>query len=322
MRVAILYDDETYGFTPAEFIKHYPCEWEMVTFSRPVREKIKRLAEENRFDVYFNLCDGSSDEEYPGVDVVEALEEFNLPFTGASSKFYDPTREHMQAVAEAHGVGFAKGYRVTKEEDLDRLAATLQFPLMVKHPQSYSSIGMTRDSRVDTLEQLHTQFKRIAADFGSARVEEFIVGREFNVFAVDNPDDLDNPFVYPPTELIFPKGDEFWHTDIKWDYSVPFEFREVKDPELARRLQEIGRNMYLAIEGTGYGRCDVRMREDGSLYVLEINANPGILYFPQEYGPADYMILYDKDGYYGFFDRIFRSAIVRQKLRAKKSLAA
>src|SRR5512135_125772 len=202
MRVCVLYDDETYGFTPAEFLKHYPCEWEMVTFSRPVREKIRRLAMENRYDVYFNLCDGSSDEEYPGLDVVEALEEFNLPFTGASSKFYDPTREQMQSVAEAHGVGFAKGYRVTKEEDLDRLAATLQFPLMVKHPQSYSSIGMTRDSRVDDLAELHEQFKRISAEFGSARVEEFIVVREFNVFVVDNPDNLNDPFVYPPTELI------------------------------------------------------------------------------------------------------------------------
>ena len=315
MRVCVLYDDETYGFTPAEFLKHYPCDWEMVTFSRPVREKIRRLAEENRYDVYFNLCDGSSDEEYPGLDVVESLEEFNLPYTGASSKFYDPTREEMQAVAEAHGVGFAKGYRVTNARDLDRFAATLEFPLMVKHPQSYSSIGMTRDSRVENLEQLLAQFQRISSEFGAARVEEFIVGREFNVFVVDNPEDLSHPFVYPPTELIFPKGDDFWHTDIKWDYSVPFEFRQVQDRELAGRLQEAGKRMYLAIKGTGYGRCDIRMKPDGRLYILEINANPGILYPPEEYGPADYMILYDKDGYYGFFDRIFRSAIVRQKLR-------
>jgi len=28
--------------------------------------------------------------------------------------------------------------------------------------------------------------------------------------------------------------------------------------------------------------------------------------------------LYDKDGYYGFFDRIFRSAIARQKMRETK----
>jgi D-alanine-D-alanine ligase len=175
---------------------------------------------------------------------------------------------------------------------------------------------MTRDSRVEDLEQLHTQYRRISSEFGGARVEEFIVGPEFNVFIVDNPDDLDRPFVYPPTELIFPEGDEFWHTDIKWDYSVPFEFREVKDRALSARLQEAGRRMYLAIGGTGYGRCDVRMRADGSLYILEINANPGILYFPEEYGPADYMILYDKDGYHGFFDRIFRAAILRKKIRA------
>jgi hypothetical protein len=48
---------------------------------------------------------------------------------------------------------------------------------------------------------------------------------------------------------------------------------------------------------------------------LEINPNGGILYRPEEYGPADYMILYDQDSYYGFFDRIFRSAILRQKMR-------
>jgi len=29
------------------------------------------------------------------------------------------------------------------------------------------------------------------------------------------------------------------------------------------------------------------------------------------------MILYDKDGYSGFFDRIFRSALIRQKMRAE-----
>jgi hypothetical protein len=37
---------------------------------------------------------------------------------------------------------------------------------------------------------------------------------------------------------------------------------------------------------------------------------------PKEYGPVDYMILYDKDGYKGFFDRIFGSAFLRQKMRS------
>lgn len=319
MHVCVLYDEDTGGFSPAEFLAQYPCEWEMITLARPVREKIRAIAAQNRFDVYFNLCDGSVYEDYPGLDVVEALEELNLAFTGSDTRFYDPTREQMQEAAEGQGVGFAKGYRVTREQDLDRLAANLRFPIMVKHPQSYASTGMTRDSRVDDREQLHTQFARISLEFGSARVEEFIVGREFNVLVVDNPDDLGDPFVYPPTELIFPPQEEFWHTDIKWDYSVPFEFREVNDRALAAQLQDAGRKLYLGLGGTGYGRCDVRVKDDGGIFVLEINANAGILYRPEEYGPADYMILYDNDGYYGFFDRIFRGALVRQKLRAKKA---
>ena len=72
---------------------------------------------------------------------------------------------------------------------------------------------------------------------------------------------------------------------------------------------------------TGYGRGDVRMNEKGELFILEINPNGGILYLPEEYGPADYMILYDADGYYGFFDRIFRSAMVRQKMRQRDASA-
>jgi D-alanine-D-alanine ligase len=314
MRVCVLYDEDTGGFTPAEFLKKF--EWEMITLKRPVMPTLQQLAREERFDVYFNLCDGAGDEDYPGSDVVHALEELNLPFTGAESGCYDPSREEMQAAAEAHGVGFARGYHVTEGDDLEALAATLRFPLMVKHPRSYASTGMTRDSRVDDLAQLRTQFKRIASEFGSARVEEFIVGREFNVLVTDNPDDLANPFVYPPTELIFPEGEEFWHTDIKWDFSVPFEFRQVLDPELAGRLKDAGRRMYLAIGCAGYGRLDVRMNAAGELFILEINPNSGILYVPEEYGPADYMILYDPQGYDGFFDRIFRSAFVRQKLRA------
>jgi D-alanine-D-alanine ligase len=70
--------------------------------------------------------------------------------------------------------------------------------------------------------------------------------------------------------------------------------------------------------GVGYGRCDIRMNEQGELFILEINPNGGIMFMPEEYGPADYMILYDKDGYKGFFDRLFRSAFVRQKMRAGK----
>jgi hypothetical protein len=58
------------------------------------------------------------------------------------------------------------------------------------------------------------------------------------------------------------------------------------------------------------------MNEQGELFILEINPNPAIMLKPEEYGPADYMILYDEGGYKLFFERIIRNALARHKQRA------
>ena len=321
MRICILSDEEITDFNPAPFMQGY--DWEMVTMTDPVMEVLRSLEERKEFDIYLNLCEGyekdgemeEGDQEYQGIEVVRALEALNLPFTGADSKFFDPTREEMQTAAEAYGVSFVKGYQVKNLQAAERLVKNLRYPIMVKHPKSYGSTGMFRESRVDSLEQLAAQIERVCSEFGAARMEEFIVGKEFNVLVVDNPDDFGEPIAYPPTELIFPPGEEFWHTDVKWNYDVPFDFNRVNDPNLIDRLKETARGMYLAMNGNGYGRCDIRMNDKGELFILEINPNGGIMFKPEEYGPADYMILYDPGGYKVFFDRMFRVAIERQKMR-------
>ena len=320
MRVCVLSDEEIKDFDPSPYLQGF--DWQMVTLTAPVFEKIRALAERNEFDVFLNICEGYEfeDEEddelgYQAIEVVQALEALNLPFTGADSKCLDPTREEMQAVADAHGVRFAKGYQVRDVWEAEELVKNLRYPIMVKHPKSYGSTGMTRDSRANTLEQVKTQVVRICSGFGAARMEEFIVGKEYNVLVVDNPDDLNQPIAYPPAELVFPPNEEFWHVDVKWNYDVIFDFKQVTDPGLIVRLHDIAKRMYLAMGCAGYGRCDIRMNEKGELTILEINPNGGIMFKPEEYGPADYMILYDADGYKGFFERAFRAAEVRQKIR-------
>lgn len=319
MHICILTDEDPKDFDPTPYMQGF--DWEMVTMTDPVMEVLRDLDARSEFDVYLNLCegneiDGTEEWTYQGIDVVRALEELNLPFTGADSKFFDPTREEMQAAAEAHGVNFVKGYRVTSVKEAQRLVRNLRYPIMVKHPKSYGSTGMFRESRVETPQQLAKQVERICNEFGAARMEEFIVGKEYNVLVVDNPDDPENPIGYPPAELIFPPGEEFWHTDVKWDYNVPFDFKEVTDPELIARLHDIAIRMYRAMEGVSYGRCDIRMNEQGELFVLEINPNAAIMLKPEEYGPADYMILYDEGGYKLFFERIIRVALERHRMKA------
>src|SRR6266487_4864478 len=318
MRICILTDEDIEDFDPAPYMQGF--DWEMVTMTDPVIDVLRELDAHNEFDLYLNLCEGHENNEdaeweYQGIDVVRALEQLNLPFTGADSRFFDPTREEMQAAADANGVNFAKGYRVRSIEEAKRLVKNLRYPIMVKHPKSYGSTGMFRESRVDRPEQLVKQVKRICGEFGAARMEEFIVGKEYNVLVIDNPDDFDHPIAFPPAELVFPPGEEFWHTDVKWDYNVPFDFKEVTHSELTARLHDTAIRMYKAIDGVAYGRCDIRTNEQGELFVLEINPNPAIMLKPEEYGPADYMILYDEGGYKLFFDRIIRVALARHKMK-------
>src|SRR4030095_14102375 len=174
MRICILTDEEFQDFDPTPYVQGF--DWEMVTMTDPVLDVLRELDARNEFDVYLNLCEGYENDEdsdwvYQGIDVVRALEELNLPFTGADSRFFDPTREQMQAAAEAHGVGFAKGYRVTGVEEAQKLVKNLRYPIMVKHPQSYGSTGMFRESRVDTPEQLFQPAERVCREFGQTRLD-------------------------------------------------------------------------------------------------------------------------------------------------------
>lgn len=313
MRVCILIEDGYNSFNAYYYLQDHSLT--KVVMKTPVMETLQAVSADGGFDVYLNLCEGYSGGYYTGIDVVHALEDLNLPFTGADSHFYVPTRDEMRSTGDAVDVGFVRGKNVSSVGEVDAAIEELKFPLIVKHPNSYGSTGMTRNSRVTNIQKLKRQVRRISWNYGSARIEEFIEGREFTTLIVDNPDDLERPFVYPPAEVIFPPGETFLYAHVKWKKYV--YLKQVNDKKLASRLRKMTSKMYKALGGTGYARCDFRMNTDGDLFMLEINPNSGILYEPKDIGHADIMMEYDKDGHDGFIDRIFRAAILRQKMRTK-----
>ena len=59
------------------------------------------------FDLYFNLCDGTEDEDSPGIEVIHALEAAKVPFAGASSESYEPTQgRFITSSAKVNGILF------------------------------------------------------------------------------------------------------------------------------------------------------------------------------------------------------------------------
>jgi D-alanine-D-alanine ligase len=277
-----------------------------------VLEELKSLAD-RRYDVFLNMCDGAADENRPGMDVVLALESLNLPFTGAASHYYEPTREQMKSVCRRNGTLAPQGLALKNANNLESKMKRLRYPLIVKHPNSYGSVGLIKESRVTCFDELRIQVVRMLELFGGALVEEFIEGSEFSVLVSENPDDAENPVTYVPIEVIFPAGESFKHTDMKWYRYEELQCNPVTDPELSARLREMSANLFLGLNGTGYGRCDIRMNAEGELYMLEINPQGAIFYPPEAPGMADYILRFDPRGHAGFVDLLFRSALARHK---------
>jgi len=300
---------------PRPFIEE--ATWEVVVLTK--NNAVSRVIELSRqgFDLFFNLCDGAWDEDNPGLEVVQTLERLNLPFTGATSDCYEPSREAMKRACLAFGIDTPAYVVATTEEDVTRAAETLRFPLFVKHPSSYASVGLTRESRVTTLKALRKQARRTMTSYGAALIEEFIEGTECTVLVAENPEDPENPTTYTPIQYRFPDGESFKHEDMKWVIYGEMEGAPVQDAALGARLREASARFFVAMNGAGYGRCDIRVDADGRPFMLEINANCGLYYEPKDAGSADLCLLADPAGHEGFTRQIVAVALARQRRRER-----
>jgi D-alanine-D-alanine ligase len=223
----------------------------------------------------------------------------------------------MKKICRENGTLAPRGISLKDVIDLDVKVKRLRYPLIVKHPNSYGSVGLIKESRVSCFDELQIQVKRMLELFGGALVEEFIEGKEFSVLVSENPDDPVSPISYVPVEVTFPPGETFKHTDMKWYRYEELQCNPVTDPHLSARLQDMSVNLFVGLNGTGYGRCDIRMNEGGELYMLEINPQGAIFYPPDAPGMADYILRYDPRGHAGFVNLLFRSALARHRLRVE-----
>lgn len=282
-----------------------------------VRQLVREGLGGEPFDVFVNLCDGAWDEDRAGIEVVQTLEQLGQAFTGAGSEFYEPSRETMKRACHYAGIGQPAWVLLERGDDIDRAAHGLRFPVIVKHPSSYGSIGMTRHARCETVRELQQAVAEMVAQFGGALVEEFIEGREFTVLVGEPEPGSDVPRTWEPVEFRFPPGETFKHFDLKWVDYDGMSTHGVRDPELALRLRTESAHMFKALGGSGYGRCDLRMDAAGNLYMLEINPNCGIFYPPGEFGSADFILANSAGAHAGFLQHIIASALRRQQRLGK-----
>ncbi len=298
------YDPSSY-FTDHQWEHFIP---HPINYKTEINQLIKK-----RFDAFVNLCDGTPDDELSGIGLVNYLEEVGVAFTGAGSSFFDPTRTEMKLAAINAGVPIPGSQIVHQIQDLDAFDSELQFPILVKPPHGYASIGLTRDSRVDNFKAMKIQVEITISKFGKALIEEFIEGREFTTLIAENPNDCNNPVTFQPVEFKFPPGENFKHFDLKWKEYENMSVHPVCERSIEQQLRELTKRQFITMAGNGYARCDFRMTEDEKLFLLEINPNCGIFYSPNEPGSADFILNNDILGHKGFLNLILDGALKKAR---------
>ena len=308
--LAVPFPADDWPCDPRPYFPEARWEVEFLRKGSSVAQVERRIRE--GFDLFFNLCDGAADQDIPGIEVVRTLEAHGVAFTGATSDYYEPSREDMKRACRAEGIATPDYVLARSDADLEHAARVLRFPLFVKHYSSYSSVDLSRRSRVLTPAGLCQQGRKIMRRHGAALVEEFIAGTECTVLVAENADDSAKPVTYTPMQYRFPDGETFKHAELKWvDYDRMSAF-PVADPALDARLRDVCARFFVALNGASFGRCDLRVASDGTPYMLEINPNCGVYYRPEDAGSADLCLAHDPAGHVGFTRQLVRAALQRQ----------
>lgn len=160
----------------------------------------------------------------------------------------------------------AAGIPTPKHEFLQKgQKRSLPLPVVVKPVRQGSSVGV---SRVFREEDWPAAIELALGMDEIALIEEFIPGRELTVGVVGGE-------VLPVIEIIAPDGNFDYHA--KYTPGVSAHVIPAPIPEeIARQCRAAALAMFRALECTGMGRVDIRLRDDGEIFVLELNNIPGL----------------------------------------------
>lgn len=216
--------------------------------------------------------------------VTSYLELMQQPYTGCNprglllSKDKSLTKKLLSyhRIPTPHFAVFPPGRKIRRPK-------RLMFPLFVKSAIDDASLGISQASIVRDDEALVARIRflqeRTTAD---VLAEEYIEGREFYVGIMGN----ERLQTFPVWELLFSKMPQdlarIATRRVKWDrkyqtrHGIETEAARDLPPGMEERIHRICKRVYRALGMSGYARMDLRLTEQGEIFVIEANANPNI----------------------------------------------
>jgi D-alanine-D-alanine ligase len=227
-------------------------------------------------DVVFNLCENVGGVSAAEVAVARALEQTGIRMTGSGADALELCRNKDRANARLH----ADGVPVPEWSGIgaDGARDWQTWPAIVKPAAEDASVGITQRSFASDAASLADAIAG-AAPYAPLLVQRYIDGRELNVGIVGRS-------VLPIAEIDFSDMPaDAWRAvtyAAKWEYGsaedigthprCPADISE----ELSVRAMQIAIDAVEALGVTGYARVDLRVDDEGGVWVVDVNPNPDL----------------------------------------------
>lgn len=230
-----------------------------------------QLQQALQLDVIFPVLHGTYGEDGT---VQGLLKLANIPFVGAGvlGSAIGMDKDVMKRLLRDAQIPIAKflvlhAYDKTKH-NYDQIISQVGSPFFLKPANAGSSVGV---SKVRTKEEFATSLDNAFLYDRKVLVEEFVEGREIECSVLGN----DHPIVSLPGEVI-PQHD-FYSYEAKYldQEGAQFQIPVSLPPGVEEKMQQIAVRAYQALCCEGMARIDFFLKDNGEVYVNEINTIPG-----------------------------------------------
>ncbi len=243
---------------------------------------IERLRDEKP-DLVLNFCESIEGDSFQEMNVAGLYELLGVPYTGSSPLTLGSclNKVRTKEVLAFHKLNVPPFRVFNSPDEVARKKVT--FPVIAKPIHEDASSGISNGSVVNDREQLQILLEDMIKKYKQPiLVEQYVVGREFNVAVVGN----DELIALPVSEIDFSTMPEGYHHIVSYEAKWMPETVEYKSTvpvcpaKISQRLQQRLHNTaikaYQIMKCRDYARVDMRVDKTGKVFVLEVNPNPDL----------------------------------------------
>lgn len=249
---------------------------------RPIRKTVEQW----KPHIAFNLLEAFADKGDWDHYVVSYLNMLKVPCTGCNPRGMLLSRDkalskkilHYHRIKVPEFRVFYVGKKIKQKK-----IKNLPYPMIVKSLTEQGSVGIAQASYVNNNDELVERVVQIHDMTGDhAIAEQYIEGRELYVTVMGNS----RLQVLPIRELVFDKVDENqpriatyrvkWNKDYRKRWGIKYTFSRNLPDGTEEKIRKLAKKIYKVLDLSSYARIDLRLTNDGDIYVLEANPNAGI----------------------------------------------